>query len=311
VLKLLKYFSYIIVLFLFAGVIYQQVSAYIDTQNFKPTGNFTQVNKVQMYSEIKGDGPITVVFDSGMGNSLLVWHDVINGLTSSYTVFAYDRAGLGYSAKSEEPRTSQVIAKQLHALLEANAIDGPLILVGHSFGGLNMQLFAKTYPEDVIGLILVDSVHPDYFSYIPQQKSWRREALTIGKWLAPFGVPRLYLSSNDEHHKAVMTTVKHQYTSLDESHYFEESANQIARLVDDLGSLPIVILARNTNSDQLKSTSPFQKGNVKWAELQERFLNLSRETEIVYSQERSHNIHRLRPDLVIEAVESISQSKLD
>lgn len=307
-IKFFKYFFMIIVISLFAGVLYQQGNAYIDSQNFKPTGNFSQTKNIKMYSELKGEGPITVVFDSGMGNSLLVWNDVVAELKASYKTFAYDRAGLGYSDKSTEPRTSQIMVKELRALLQAQSIDGPLILVGHSFGGLNMQLFAKTYPEQVKGLILVESIHPDYFSYIPPQTNWRRKGLIIGKWLAPIGVPRLYLSNNHAHHKAVMTTVKHQYTSLDEAQYFEESATQIARMVDDLGKLPIVILARNTSSEQLKSTLPPQHRNVKWAELQERFLNLSTKATIVYSQESGHNIHRTQPQLVTDSVKTVLQN---
>ncbi|GLR70578.1 alpha/beta fold hydrolase [Agaribacter marinus] len=306
--KLFKIILSTITAILLIGLVYQQTCAYIDSQTFKPNGKFSQVGNIEMYSETVGDGPVTVVFDSGMGHSLLVWRDVINGLSSSFKTFAYDRAGLGYSGKSQKPRTSQIMVNELHALLQAQSIEGPLILVGHSFGGLNVQLFAKTYPEQVKGLVLVESIHPDYLSYIPPQPSWRRKRLTIGKWLAPFGVPRLYLSGNDAHHKAVMTTVKHQYTSLDEAKHLEESTNQVASLVNNLGSLPIIILARNTASAQLKSTLSAQNQNVKWAELQERFLGLSNNATIIYSQERRHSIHRLQPALVIKAVEHISES---
>lgn len=261
-----------------------------------------------MYSELQGNGPVTIVFDAGLGHSMLVWRASFEKLSSSYKTLAYDRAGLGYSDKSEAPRTSMEIVNEMHELLKARSIDGPLILVGHYFGGLNMLLFAKTYPEQVKGLLLVESAHPEQLSHLPPIKSWRRTGLTLGKWASPLGLPRLYLSNADAHHKAVMTTVKHQYTSLDEAKYFEESTAYVANSVDSLGDLPLLVLSKNTSSTESKKQLPANHRSVIWAELQESLLSLSNNSSIVNSGSPKHNIHRVQPELVLEALETLVQS---
>ena len=83
-------------------------------------------------------------------------------LTAQTRVCAYDRAGLGLSDPSTlRPRTSQDIALDLHKLLAAAGVTGPYVLVGHSIGGFHVRVFAAQYPAEVVGMVLVDSSHPD------------------------------------------------------------------------------------------------------------------------------------------------------
>lgn len=74
-------------------------------------------------------------------------------------VFIYDRAGLGNSKPSAQPRTSKQMVRELHMLLSEAAIGPPYVLVGHSFGGLNMMLYASRFPHEVVGLVLIDTPH--------------------------------------------------------------------------------------------------------------------------------------------------------
>jgi pimeloyl-ACP methyl ester carboxylesterase len=82
-------------------------------------------------------------------------------------VCSYDRAGLGWSDFSPRPRTSQEIAGELHALLYAAGVAGPYILVGHSFGGFNVRLYATRYPDEVAGVVLVNAGHEAFASRLP------------------------------------------------------------------------------------------------------------------------------------------------
>jgi pimeloyl-ACP methyl ester carboxylesterase len=72
----------------------------------------------------------------------------------------YDRLGLGQSSQLDNTRaaiTADQVASRLHALLAAADIHPPYILVGHSLGGLYMQMFARKYPKDVSGIVLLES----------------------------------------------------------------------------------------------------------------------------------------------------------
>ncbi len=91
-------------------------------------------------------------------------------------MFIYDRAGIGKSEMNERPRHSQQSVENLRILLNKAGIKPPYVLVGHSFGGLNTRLFASTYPEEVVGVVLLDSTHEDQTEYCPLylQKKFRR-----------------------------------------------------------------------------------------------------------------------------------------
>jgi pimeloyl-ACP methyl ester carboxylesterase len=91
------------------------------------------------------------------GGGLLDWQTVQPKVVEFARVCSYDRSGIGWSESGTEPRTSPRIVKELHALLSDAGEEGPYVLVGHSFGGANVQLYASEYPEEVAGMVLVDS----------------------------------------------------------------------------------------------------------------------------------------------------------
>lgn len=88
------------------------------------------------------------------------WKEVLPEISKDTTTFAYNRPGYGNSDPVSTPRDGLHIVDELRALLHSKGIKPPYILVGHSLGGLYMQLFARRYPEEVSALILVDSTHP-------------------------------------------------------------------------------------------------------------------------------------------------------
>jgi pimeloyl-ACP methyl ester carboxylesterase len=93
-------------------------------------------------------------------STVLSWSELQRELSGSFRVVSYDRAGLGWSELGPMPRTADRIVDELHALLERASILPPYVLVGHSFGGLTMPLFAARFPDDVAGMVLVDPVAP-------------------------------------------------------------------------------------------------------------------------------------------------------
>lgn len=115
-----------------------------------------------------GAGDATVVFESGLGNDWTSWEPVAREVAVEARVFAYSRPGYGHSEPTDDPRDASTIVEQLRALLASGGYAPPYVLVGHSFGGTYMELFAKAHPEEVAGLVLVDPRHRDFTSACEQ-----------------------------------------------------------------------------------------------------------------------------------------------
>ena len=103
---------------------------------------------------------IPVVFENGLGGRMEWWKEVSPEISKDASTFAYNRPGLGDSDPVSTPRDGAHIVDELRVLLQAKGLNPPYILVGHSLGGLYMQLFARQYPDEVAALVLVDSTHP-------------------------------------------------------------------------------------------------------------------------------------------------------
>ncbi|MCC2963356.1 alpha/beta hydrolase [Massilia sp. IC2-278] len=121
----------------------------------------------------------TVVFENGSRATLAGWDKVLDGVKDSATVFAYNRPGYANSEAVDAPRDGATIVEQLRSTLRRKGLQPPYVLVGHSLGGLYMQLFARRYPEEVKGLVLVDALYPRVIKKSQDFPLYAR----AGKWL--------------------------------------------------------------------------------------------------------------------------------
>ncbi|HXD09399.1 MAG TPA: alpha/beta hydrolase, partial [Anaerolineales bacterium] len=126
-----------------------------------PPGQLTDVGGYDMHLYCMGEGSPTVILEAGLNDFHVSWSKVQAEVATATRVCSYDRAGLGWSEASPHPRTSQVMAEELHTLLTNSGVAAPYILVGHSFGGIVMRQFAQQYPDEVAGMVLVDSAHEE------------------------------------------------------------------------------------------------------------------------------------------------------
>jgi pimeloyl-ACP methyl ester carboxylesterase len=101
-----------------------------------------------------------VVFESGAGAGLNTWSPVLQDVSAFAAVVAYDRAGIGGSEDDGQPPTPRHVAQRLRTLLASTGVKPPYVLVGHSWGGLLIRMFAALYPAEVAGLVYVDSTDP-------------------------------------------------------------------------------------------------------------------------------------------------------
>lgn len=112
---------------------------------------------------LAGSGSPVLVLQSGLGDSKASWGALLAQTAKDHRVLAYDRPGYGNSPPNLGPRDPCIIAAELRALLLAVGVEPPYILVGHSLGGLYQYVYAKLYPQDVAGLILLDPTHPEHW----------------------------------------------------------------------------------------------------------------------------------------------------
>ena len=178
-----------------AGMIYENIFEARDRRFNPMAGRRFDVGGFKMHIDCTGEGSPTVILDSGLGDTYVSWRKVQPQIAKFTRVCSYDRAGLGYSDPSSQPRTSKVIATELHALLQAAGIAPPYVLVGHSIGGFNVRLYASLYRSEVAGMVLVDASHPAQLNRLPpeikdMEADWMRKA-EFTEYTMPFGIPRL------------------------------------------------------------------------------------------------------------------------
>lgn len=227
----------------------------------------------KIYGELSGLP--TVIMDSGYGDHSKTWESIYPAISKMTQVFLYDRAGLGGSEKSDNPRTSLFMIGELRELLKNKNIMPPYILVGHSYGGVNMRLFANLYPEEIVGLALIDSTPEDY-----------RER---------------FLPTMSEEFKV---TYNEQFTLEGNFQEFMESLEQL-RTRNRYTDLPTIVLSAGKKDHYSKESQAL------WNRMQEDILRFTTNGQFVIAENSAHYIQRDEPRLVISIIESLIKSSAD
>src|ERR671917_85220 len=150
-----------------AGAIYQAIATELAERAYPPPGEMVGVGGHRLHINCVGRGSPTVVSDAGSGGFSAQWVRVQREVSGTTRVCAYDRAGMGWSEMGPDPRDAERISGELHALLKGANVEGPYVLVGHSFGGLYARTYAARYPDEVAGVVLVDSSSPKQAGHQP------------------------------------------------------------------------------------------------------------------------------------------------
>lgn len=182
-----------------AGVAYEFLGASADRRRFRSPGRVIDIGSCRLYLHEQGSGQPAVLLEAGLAATSLSWAYVQPEAAKFTSAFSYDRAGLGWSSVRPGARTVQAMTAELKELLHRADVQGPFILVGHSFGGLLIRAFAALNPRDVAGLIFVDPVSLCYWAECsPGEKRKLAVGAKLsrrGAWLARLGIVRLTLAA--------------------------------------------------------------------------------------------------------------------
>lgn len=250
------------------------ISAQSTSDQFPMPGQVYTVNGHQLHLDCTGNGSPTVVLENGLGLSSPAWAGITDAVAPTTRVCAYDRAGQGWSEDPEEPQDSRAVARDLHALLQAAGEGGPYVLAAHSAGGAYAMTYAATYPDDVAGLVLLDSMSPRQFTLVPdyptQYELMRRLYGVLGP-LSRIGFgPVLADASSDlpdaaaaELH-AIQLRPRTYDNARDELSLYRQSLDQ-AQVLTSFGAKPLIVVT---------STESIQK-SPGWSTAQDELTELS------------------------------------
>ena len=300
----------LVVFLVIAGFLYENICEARDRRFNPMPGRLVNVDGGRMHIDCTGEGIPAVILDSGLGDSFLSWRKVQPQIATFTRVCSYDRAGLGYSDSSPLPRTSDVIAKELHALLQAAGVAPPYVLVGHSMGGFDVRLYASLYRNEVAGMVLVDASHPDQENRFPPEVknlegSWGREAEFL-EYTMPFGIPRLLgLCDEEVVERAAECNFHHAREAVAEMKALPQSS-ALTAATGALGDLPLAVLSHDPDKPVNDLPPDLAKPtNEAWEKMQEELAHLSTRGTQTIAKNSAHYIQLDRPDMVIEAIHSV------
>jgi pimeloyl-ACP methyl ester carboxylesterase len=175
---------------------YETLRESLDRSAYAMPGQLIDVGGHRLHISCTGTGGPTVVLEAGFGGDTTSWAWVAPDVAHDTRVCVYDRAGVGWSEPADGPQDGVAVATDLHTLLDRAHEPGPYVLVGHSLGGAFVLNFAARYPNDVAGVVLLDSMHPEQYTQVPGYSTFYqgyRRVSTLFPSLARLGVVRLVM----------------------------------------------------------------------------------------------------------------------
>ena len=255
-----------------AGAAVRAVTTDSFASTYPAPGVIRSVGDHRLHIDCRGQGQPTVVLVSGLGEFSASWARIRDGVAPTTRVCAYDRAGQGWSDDLAHPQDGIAAAADLHALLAAAGERGPFVLAGHSIGGPYAMTYAERFPDEVAGMVLLDSTTPRQFDAIPAypvQYAMMRRAYGVLPTLARLGLGALltgsHLPTDDAAPvDAMSATPRAGRNARDEVSMLPVLFRQ-ARALTTLGDRPLVVLTSTENA----------RDSEGWTEAQEQMAELS------------------------------------
>ena len=292
-------------LLLAAGYIYEKLGERKDKKTNLAPGRMVSVGDHKLHLLCKGRTAPAVVIEQGAGEPSRLWGHVQDKIAEFACVCTYDRAGYGWSEPVEAGRTVTDRAEELHTLLTNSGIPGPYVLVAHSYGGLIVRCFARNHPNQIAGVVLVDT--PD------DATIFRRDVLNLYARIrlmtkvvqlgASFGALRLLSRWFRLDHAGFSFVRPGEYAaagddlaSLQRAEFLRKNSEG----QENLGDLPLAVIAHGQ-----PFPGPFSILENSWSEGQERLARLSTNSLLIVAKNSNHMIQIDEPGLVVDAIRSV------
>jgi pimeloyl-ACP methyl ester carboxylesterase len=291
-------------------------------------GQLVDIGGRRINMHCAGSGTPTVILMAGIFSWSLVWYKTQPVIAQKTRVCAFDRAAYGFSDPAPRPQILSEVVDDLHSVLEAGAIPGPYVLVGHSLGGLEARVYAQRWPEGLVGMVLVDTAqaaeglideNQPGFDEVDGEESYTADMLHCASLAArgPFEPsspefkfcsatlpndtpaefrkvwPRFFTAPYFEDKASLMSSV---YT-----HRYDEADHQ------RLGAMPLVVLSAENPFDVHTPAGVrfWQASKKAWYARDEALAHLSSRGIHRLIKGSRHHIQLDKPQEVIDAVDEV------
>jgi pimeloyl-ACP methyl ester carboxylesterase len=250
-----------------------------------------EVGEHRIEATVFGSGTPAVVIEPGFGGTAASWRAVAEAVAEDTTVVTYDRAPYGASSRARDARTPRDIARDLNGVLDALGIDRPVVLAGHSYGGVCTRAFAGLYDGRVAGLVLVDSSHEAQEQVLIPELPWRIRAVMRLAFPVMMMLPRKARSGADRRSLIRENRAIYRLTASD---------GPLA--AGGLGDRPLIVITAGPG--KIINGRAWQI----WHDLQAELAGLSSSRRHIVASHPGHYVHKKDPDLVITAIRDVVQS---
>lgn len=289
---------------------------------------FVKVFDTTLEVKRKGERGIQIVIMTGMGCSFEEWHEVTEKLSVTNRVILYHRPGIGRSEQSQRERNTNATVRELKELFHILRIDEPVILLGHSYGGLCAQHFAKRYPSHVAALVLVDSTSHDLERLDTLDLPIMNDGASDEDWLIQCEAYAEQTESELTQHIQPVLSPNHLklpsdvqselvrflrrpklYRTMSEEVKNWRADARIIKQLGNLGSMPVYVIGRDADHEVKQGTlnglpeSELRLLEATWHQLIREQTMLSTTSKLVIAEKASHAIHLDRPDVIVAVIE--------
>ncbi len=297
--------------------IFERISETRDAANFPAPGQLFDVGDRKLHIWCIGSGSPTVILEAGGGSSSVQWWPLQEQLAEFSHVCIYDRPGFGWSDPSPTELSFEDGARDLKALLTAAEVPGPYILVGHSKGGLHVRTYARLYPEDVAGILLLDAAEEESIfatsnlEFVEQSLKESQAPLILSR----FGIMRLLLRFSPDaipipdlpeelvqpyHRELARPDTWEAAISGGAAYRLTPTELRVAGGFGSLDDIPLIVI---THGIPFTGGQAFQEEF--WPAAQERLASLSSNSELIVAENSGHSIMWDEPALVVDTVQRL------
>ncbi len=256
-----------------------------------------------------------MILEGGVPEWSIHWQKVQPEIAAFTRVCSYDRAGYSWSETGPSPRTAEKIVGELHTLLRNSGEEGPFVYVAHSFWGPAALLYQKTYPDQIVGMLLIEAWSPDLFTPAPEVIAQSLPLAKTLKTIAPLGQVRLVgelgiLPLADmlqakllpeelqPAYKAayydgrMWNAIYEEYAAMNESGLQTQG-------ITSLGDLPLVVIRAG-----VRPPDDYPPDDI-WDATQESLAGLSTQGELVIAETSGHFVQLEDPELVVQQIKKV------